>query len=73
MTSKADKYLYKPDEKITVEVNAMDFAEKPRQISFEAVVNRLTWSGYPDYKQNKDYVTTVKGNTNEKGIGIGFF
>lgn len=69
MTSQADKYLYKPDEKVTIEVKAMDFSEKPRQVSFEAVVNRLTWAGYPDYKQNKDYVTTVKGNTNDKGIG----
>ncbi len=69
MSSKADKYMYKPDEKITVEVRAMDFAEKPKQVSFEAVVNRLTWSGYPDYKQKKDYVTSVKGSTNDKGIG----
>jgi len=69
MTSKADKYMYKPDEKVSIEVKAMDFSEKPKQISFEAVVNRLTWSGYPDYKQNKDYVTTVKGNTNEQGVG----
>lgn len=69
MTSKADKYLYKPDEKITIEVNAMDFSEKPREINFEAVVNRLTWGSYPDYKQQKDYVTTVSGKTNSKGIG----
>jgi alpha-2-macroglobulin len=69
MTSKADKYLYKPDEKISVEVRAMDFSEKPREVSFEAVVNRLTWGTYPDYKQKKDYVTTVSGRTNDKGIG----
>lgn len=69
MTSKADKYLYKPDEKITVEVRAMDFSEKPREVSFEAVVNRLTWGTYPDYKQKKDYVTTVSGRTNDKGFG----
>lgn len=69
MTSKVDKYMYKPDEKVNVEVRAMDFAEKPKQVNFEAVVNRLTWTGYPDYKQSKDYVTTVKGSTNDKGIG----
>ncbi len=69
MTSKADKYMYKPDEKISIEVKAMDFSEKPKQISFEAVINRLTWAGYPDYKQNKDYITTVKGSTNDKGVG----
>jgi uncharacterized protein YfaS (alpha-2-macroglobulin family) len=69
LTSKVDKYLYKPDEKINVEVRAMDFSEKPRQVSFEAVVNKLTWGSYPDYKQSKDYVTTVKGQTNDKGIG----
>jgi uncharacterized protein YfaS (alpha-2-macroglobulin family) len=69
MTSKADKYLYKPDEKITVEVRAMDFSEKPREVGFEAVVNKLTWGTYPDYKQKKDYVTTVSGRTNDKGVG----
>lgn len=69
MTAKADKYMYKPDEKVTVEVKALDFSDKPKQVSFEAVVNRLTWSGYPDYKQNKNYVTTVSGSTNDKGVG----
>jgi len=69
LTAQVDKYLYKPDEKISVEVRAMDFSEKPREVSFEAVVNKLTWSGYPDYKQNKDYVTTVSGRTSDKGIG----
>lgn len=69
MTSKTDKYLYKPDEKINLEVRAMDFSEKPREVSFEAVVNKLTWGGYPNYKQQKDYVTTVSGRTNNAGIG----
>jgi len=69
MTSKTDKYLYKPDEKITLEVRAMDFSEKPRQTGFEAVINRLTWGTYPDYKQQKDYVTTVNGGTNAQGTG----
>src|SRR4030095_14141589 len=69
LTSNTDKYLYKPDEKISVEVRAMDFSEKPREVSFEAVVNKLTWGGYPDYKQKKDYVTTVSGTTNKQGTG----
>ena len=69
MSSKTDKYLYKPDEKVTLEVKAMDFSEKPREVSFEAVVNKLTWGGYPDYKQKKDYVTTVSGRTNAQGVG----
>src|SRR4029450_9790597 len=47
----------------------MDFSEKPREVSFEAVVNKLTWGGYPDYKQKKDYVTTVSGTTNKQGKG----
>lgn len=69
LTAQVDKYLYKPDEKISVEVRALDFSEKPREVSFEAVVNKLTWGGYPDYKQKKDYVTTVSGRTSDKGIG----
>ncbi len=69
LTSNADKYLYKPDEKITVEVRAMDFSEKAREVRFEAAVNRLTWGSYPDYKQKKDYVTTVSGSTNAQGTG----
>ncbi|MCC6864673.1 MAG: carboxypeptidase regulatory-like domain-containing protein [Ignavibacteria bacterium] len=69
MTSKTDKYIYKPDEKISVQVQAMNFSDKPKQVSFEAVVNRLTWAGSPDYKQKKDYVTKVSGSTNDKGIG----
>jgi uncharacterized protein YfaS (alpha-2-macroglobulin family) len=69
LTSKTDKYLYKPDEKITLEVRAMDFSENPKQVNFEASVYRLTWGGYPDYKQNKEFITKVNGITNEKGIG----
>lgn len=68
MTSKTDKYLYKPDEKINLEVRAMDFSEKPREVGFEAIVNKITWSNR-DYKQQKEYVTTVTGRTNDKGIG----
>ncbi|MBZ0203411.1 MAG: carboxypeptidase regulatory-like domain-containing protein [Ignavibacteria bacterium] len=73
LTAKADKYLYKPDEKITLEIRAMDFSEKPRDVKFEAVVNRVTWGGYPNYKQEKEYVTTVSGNTNNMGMGTATF
>lgn len=69
LTSKTDKYLYKPDDKVSLEVRAMDFSEKPRETRFEAVVNKLTWGSYPDYKQKKDYIATVAGNTNVQGVG----
>jgi uncharacterized protein YfaS (alpha-2-macroglobulin family) len=73
LTANADKYLYKPGEKVTVEVHSSDFADKPVAASFDGTVNRLTWTGYPEYKQQKSFVTTFSGRTREDGTGYGEF
>jgi len=73
LNAKADKYMYKPDEKVTIEVRSNDFADKPVQTSFEGTVNRITWGKYPDYKQEKNFVTTFTGSTREDGLGLASF
>lgn len=70
LTGKADKYLYKPGETVNLEVRSMDFTDKPIQADFEAVIHKTTWGKYPDYKEQKDYVTTVKGRTLSDGKGM---
>ncbi|HEY3250451.1 MAG TPA: MG2 domain-containing protein [Ignavibacteria bacterium] len=67
LVSNTDKYVYKPDEKVTLELRAADFGDKPKAVSFETSVNKITWGSYPDYKQKKEFVTTVSGSTNDKG------
>lgn len=69
LVSNTDKYLYKPNEKVTVEVHSSSFAEKPVSTSFTGTVNRITWGRYPDYKQERNFVTTISGSTREDGTG----
>src|SRR3990172_1087118 len=69
LVANTDKYLYKPDEKITLEVRSADFGDKAKAVTFEASVNKVTWGSYPDYKQKKEFITTVNGSTNDKGYG----
>ncbi|MCX7877218.1 MAG: MG2 domain-containing protein, partial [Ignavibacteria bacterium] len=69
LTSKTDKYLYKPGEEVIIEVNAMDFSDKPVETEFEAEVYRITWSAYPDYKENRESVTKLDGRTEPDGRG----
>src|SRR5204863_9791951 len=69
LVANTEKYLYKPDEKITIDERSNDFSDKPREVDFSAVVNKVTWGKYPDYKQQKEYVTTVSGRTMKDGTG----
>lgn len=69
LVANTDKYLYKPGENIILEVRSNDFSDKPKQVNFEAVINKITWGKYPDYKQEKSYVTTVSGTTMKDGLG----
>lgn len=73
LNAKADKYMYQPGEKVTVEVRSNDFSDKPVQTSFDGTVNRITWGKYPDYKQEKSFVTTFSGSTKEDGMGFASF
>lgn len=69
LSAKTDKYLYKPDENVNIEVFAMDFSNKPVKTEFEAAVYKSNWNRY-DNKEQKDFITSVKGNTLSDGKGI---
>lgn len=69
LSAKSDKYLYKKDETVNIEVFAMDFSNKPVSADFEASVYKSTWSRF-DNKEQKDFITTLKGNTLSDGKGI---
>ncbi|MBL7128199.1 MAG: carboxypeptidase regulatory-like domain-containing protein [Ignavibacteria bacterium] len=68
LNGKADKYLYKPGEKVNIEVRSFDFSDKPVQTEFTAEIYKRTWSR--DWKENKDYITTISGRTMSDGKGI---
>jgi len=69
LNAKTDKYLYKPNDNVSIEVNANDFADKPVQTLFEATIYKTTWTSY-DYKEKKDFVKTLSGKTLSDGKGI---
>lgn len=73
INARTAKYIYKPDESVEIEVKANNFSDKPVETSFEAKINKITWGRYPDYKQEKSYVTTVYGKTNFDGTGFASF
>ncbi len=73
LVASTDKYLYKPDEKVLVNVRSNTFADKPVPATFVGTVNKLTWGKYPDYKQEKNFVTTFSGSTGITGTGTGEF
>ncbi len=73
LTSNTDKYLYKPGENVIVQVHSNDFSDKAVATTFEGTVNRVTWGRYPDYKQEKNFVTTFTGSTREDGFGSASF
>lgn len=69
LSAKTDKYVYKPDESVNIEVIAFDFSDKPVETDFEAVIYKTTWER--DYnKEKKDYVKTLTGRTMSDGKGI---
>lgn len=69
ITTNTDKYVYKPDEfvKLNVDIKKFD-ADKPVQTSFTVKVQRYWWSG-KNYKENRESVWEGKGSTNQNGIG----
>jgi len=69
LSANADKYLYRPDETVNLQVYATDFSDKPVQTEFEAVIYRSTWER-DYYKEKKDFVKTVTGTTKKDGKGI---
>jgi len=68
LNAKTDKYLYKPNESVNIEVIANDFSDKPVQTDFEATIYRSIWER--DYKEKKDYIKTLVGKTQKDGKGI---
>ena len=73
LNAQTGKYLYKPDEQVTVKVRSNDFSDKPVQTEFSGTVNKITWGGYPNYKQEKSFVTTFSGRTRDDGEGTASF
>ncbi len=73
LNANSDKYLYKPGENITIDVRSNDFADKPVSVPFTGTVNRITWGRYPEYKQEKTFVTTISGSTKADGQGTATF
>ncbi|MFI5144488.1 MAG: MG2 domain-containing protein, partial [Ignavibacteria bacterium] len=73
LTANVDKYLYKPGETVIVQVHSNDFSDKAVKADFTGTVNRITWGKYPDYKQEKNFVTTFSGTTREDGFGSATF
>jgi uncharacterized protein YfaS (alpha-2-macroglobulin family) len=73
LNANTDKYLYKPGDNVTVQVRSNDFSDKPVQTTFDGTVNEITWGRYPDYKQEKSFVTTFSGSTREDGLGMASF
>lgn len=69
ISANVDKYIYKPDETVNIEVNAFDFSDKPVETDFEATINKTTWER-DSYKERKDFITTLKGRTKVDGKGI---
>ncbi|MEO6696258.1 MAG: MG2 domain-containing protein [Ignavibacteria bacterium] len=70
LNAKTDKYLYKLNENVNIEVIANDFSDKPVQTDFEATIYRSTWNRDYDYKEKKDLVKTLTGKTLKDGKGI---
>lgn len=73
LNANTDKYLYKPGENVTVQVRSNNFADKPVAASFTGTVNSITWGRYPDYKQEKKFVTSFSGTTLANGEGSATF
>jgi uncharacterized protein YfaS (alpha-2-macroglobulin family) len=69
LNAKTDKYLYKPNEQVNIEIMANDFSDKPVQTEFEADIYKTTWSR-GDYKEKKDFVKTISGKTLSDGKTI---
>ncbi|MDQ3194422.1 MAG: MG2 domain-containing protein, partial [Bacteroidota bacterium] len=69
LSANSDKYLYKPDETVNMEVFAFDFSDKPVETDFEALIYKTTWER-DSYKEKKDYVKTISGRTKKDGKGI---
>lgn len=67
MNSRLDKYLYKPNEKATLEVNARDYDNKPVAAEFEAKIMKYSYK-YNNY--TKEFIKSVKGATRSDGKGM---
>ncbi len=69
LSANTDKYVYKPGESVNIQVIASDFADKPVQTNFEAIIHKTTWSR-DYYKEQRDSITTLNGRTLSDGKGI---
>lgn len=69
MNVKTDKYLYKPNDFVNIEVMSNNFSDQPVQTEFEAVIYKTTWSRN-NYNEKKDYVKTLSGKTLTDGKGV---
>lgn len=69
LNAKTDKYLYKPNEQVNIEIMANDFSDKPFQTEFTADIYKTTWSR-GDYKEKKDFIKTISGKTLSDGKAI---
>jgi uncharacterized protein YfaS (alpha-2-macroglobulin family) len=67
MCAKLDKYMYKPNEKASLEINARDYSNMPVATDFEAKILKYT---YAFEKYTPEYIKTIKGSTRNDGKGV---
>jgi len=68
LNAKLDKYIYKPNERANLEVNARNYNDAPVIADFEAKIMRTNYRNQDKY--TSDYIKTVKGSTRADGKGI---
>jgi uncharacterized protein YfaS (alpha-2-macroglobulin family) len=69
ITANANKYLYKPNDDVTITVRTMDFSDKPVSTDFSVNIYKYDFSYYKDNEYKKDFVATVNGKTLNEGEG----
>lgn len=66
MNIKANKYFYRPEEKVNIKINAQDFFDKPIETNLKVEIYKTYWYKWTD-RENKDLVKVLEGRTNKEG------
>lgn len=69
ITANANKYLYKPNDDVTITVRTMDFSDKPVSTDFLISIYKYDFSYYKDNEYKKDFVASLNGKTLSEGEG----
>lgn len=73
LVSKTDKYLYKPEEKIGVQVYAADFADKLADCNYQISIFKHEQVGKKKKKTVMRFVSSLSGKSYKTGAGTVFF